>query len=50
MNRYRRSKRGEEIAGKLPNRLALPTVFLMLAVFLLLFGPIVVRAVRGDLL
>lgn len=49
LNRYRRSKRGERIAAKLPNRLAVPTVFLMLAVFLLLFGPIIIRAMRGGL-
>lgn len=49
LNRYRRTKRGEQLAAKLPNRLAVPTVFLMLAVFLLLFGPIVVRAARGEL-
>ena len=49
LNRFRRSKRGEQIAARLPNRLAVPTVFLMLAVFLLLFGPIIVRAMRGGL-
>ncbi len=49
LNRYRRSKRGEQIAAKLPNRLAVPTVFLMLAVFLLLFGPIIIKATRGGL-
>ena len=48
-NRYRRTKRGEQIAAKLPNRLAVPTVFMMLAVFLLLFGPIIVRAIRGEM-
>ena len=48
-NRFRRSKRAEKIAAKLPNRLAVPTVFLMLAVLLLLFGPIIVKAVHGGL-
>jgi tight adherence protein C len=49
MSRYRRTKRAEQAAGKLPNRLAVPTVFMMVAVMLLLFGPIVVRALRGGL-
>lgn len=49
LNRYRRSTHGERLAAKLPNRLAVPTVFLMLAVFILLFGPIIVRALRGGL-
>jgi tight adherence protein C len=48
-NRFRRSKRAEKIAAKLPNRLAVPTVFLMLAVLILLFGPIIVKAVHGGL-
>jgi tight adherence protein C len=47
-SRYRRTKRAEQMAAKLPNRLAVPTVFLMLAVLLLLFGPIVVKVVRGG--
>jgi len=49
LNRYRRSTHGERVAAKLPNRLAVPTVFLMLAVFILLFGPIIIRAMRGGL-
>ncbi|MDH3591264.1 MAG: type II secretion system F family protein [Planctomycetota bacterium] len=49
-NRYRRTKRGEQLAAKLPNRLAVPNTVLMLAVLLLLFGPIIVKATRGDLM
>ncbi len=49
-NRYRRTKRGEQLAAKLPNRLAVPNTVLMLAVLILLFGPIIVKAVRGDLM
>ena len=49
-NRYRRTKRGEQIAATLPNRLAVPNTLLMLAVLILLFGPIIVKAVRGELL
>jgi tight adherence protein C len=50
MNRFRRTKTAEKIAAKIPNRLAVPTIFLMLAVLLLLFGPIIVKAVRGEIL
>jgi tight adherence protein C len=49
MNRFRRSKRGEQLAAKLPNRMALPNTFLLLSVLVLLFGPIIVKAVRGEL-
>lgn len=50
MNRFKRSQRGEQIAAKLPNRLAVPTTILMLSVLILLFGPIIVKAVRGELM
>jgi tight adherence protein C len=50
MNRFRRSQRGEQAAAKMPNRMALPNVLLMFAVLLLLFGPIIVKSVRGELL
>jgi tight adherence protein C len=50
MNRFRRTKTAEKLAAKIPNRLAVPTVFLMLAVLLLLFGPIIVKAARGEIL
>jgi tight adherence protein C len=50
MNRFRRTKTAEKIAAKIPNRLAVPTIFLMLAVLLLLFGPIIVKAVRGEIM
>ena len=49
MNRYRRTKAAEQAAAKIPNRLAIPTVFLMLSVLILLFGPIIVKAVRGGM-
>lgn len=49
LNRFVRSQRGEQAAAKLPNRLAVPTTFLMMAVMLLFFGPIIVRAVQGNL-
>ena len=49
-NRFRRTKAAEKAAAKLPNKLAVPTVFLMLAVLLLLFGPIIIKATSGGLL
>jgi Flp pilus assembly protein TadB len=49
-NRFRRSKAAEKSAAKIPNRLAVPTVFLMLAVLILLFGPIIVKTMRGGML
>jgi tight adherence protein C len=49
LSRYRRTKRAEQLAAKLPNRMAVPTVVLMMAVLLLLFGPIIVKATRGGL-
>jgi len=49
MNRFRRTKAAEQAAAKIPNRMAVPTVFLMLSVLLLLFGPIIVKAVRGGM-
>lgn len=49
-NRFRRTKAAEKAAAKIPNRLAVPTVFLMLAVLLLLFGPIIVKAMRGGMM
>jgi tight adherence protein C len=49
-SRYRRTQRGERLAARLPDRLAIPTVFLMAAVLLLLFGPIIVKGTQGELL
>ena len=49
-NRFRRTKAAEKAAAKLPNKLAVPTVFLMLAVLLLLFGPIIIKATSGGFL
>lgn len=49
MNRFRRTKAAEQAAAKIPNRMAVPTVLLMLSVLLLLFGPILVKAVRGGM-
>lgn len=49
MNRFRRSQKGEQAAAKMPNRIALPTTFMMLSVMLLLFGPIILKYIRGDL-
>ena len=49
-NRFRRSQAAEKAAAKLPNKLAVPTVFLMLAVLLLLFGPIIIKATSGGLI
>jgi tight adherence protein C len=49
MNRYRRTKAAEQAAAKIPNRMAVPTVLLMLAVLILLFGPIIVKSARGGM-
>jgi tight adherence protein C len=49
-NRFRRSQRGEQTAARLPNRLAVPNTLLMFSVLLLLFGPIIVKATRGELM
>ncbi len=49
MNRYRRTKAAEQAAAKIPNRMAVPTTLLMLSVLMLLFGPIIVKAVRGGM-
>ena len=48
-NRFRRTQMAEKAAAKIPNKLAVPTVFLMLAVLLLLFGPIIIKAMNGGL-
>jgi tight adherence protein C len=50
LSRFRRTKKAEQLAAKLPNRLAVPNAILMLAVLILLFGPIIVKAVRGELM
>ena len=50
LSRFRRTKKAEQLAAKLPNRLAVPNAVLMLAVLILLFGPIIVKAVRGELM
>jgi tight adherence protein C len=47
-NRFRRTKAAEKAAAKIPNKMAVPTVFLMLAVLLLLFGPIIIKATSGG--
>jgi tight adherence protein C len=47
-NRFRRTKAAEKAAAKIPNKMAVPTVFLMLAVLLLLFGPIIIKATRDG--
>jgi tight adherence protein C len=47
-NRFRRTKAAEKAAAKIPNKMAVPTVFLMLAVLLLLFGPIIIKATTGG--
>ncbi len=49
MNRFRRTKAAEQAAARIPNRMAVPTTLLMLSVLLLLFGPIIVKAVRGGM-
>ena len=49
-NRFRRTQMAEKAAAKIPNKLAVPTVFLMLAVLLLLFGPIIIKAMGGGLI
>jgi len=49
MNRFRRTNAAEQAAAKIPNRMAVPTTLLMLSVLLLLFGPIIVKAVRGGM-
>jgi len=49
MNRFRRTKAAEQAAAKIPNRMAVPTTLLMLSVLMLLFGPIIVKAVRGGM-
>jgi tight adherence protein C len=47
MNRFRRTKAAEQAAAKIPNRMAVPTT-LLCSVLMLLFGPIIVKAVRGG--
>lgn len=48
-SRFLRSQRGEQEAGKLPNKLAIPNTLMMFCSLLILFGPIIVKAVRGDM-
>ena len=47
--RMYRSMRAEKALGEATVKLLVPSVFIFLAAILVVFGPVVVRAIRGDL-
>lgn len=49
MLRLRRSQRAEKLAMEAPVKMLFPLLFIFTAVFLLLFGPVIVKFLRGGL-
>ncbi len=49
MMRVQRSHRAEKLAGEAPIKIIFPLLFIFIAVFLVLFGSIIVRYMRGEL-
>jgi len=49
MMRVQRSHRAEKLAGEAPVKIVFPLLFIFVAVFLVLFGSIIVRYLRGEL-
>jgi len=47
--RLKRSQRAEKLAGEAPVKMIVPLLFIVAAVFLTLFGAILIKAVRGQL-
>jgi tight adherence protein C len=50
MLRVRRSQRAEKLALEAPVKMMFPLLFIFSSVFLLMFGPTIVRALRGELI
>lgn len=50
MLRLRRSQRAEKLAMEAPVKMIFPLLFIFTAVFLLLFGPVIIKFFRGGLL
>lgn len=49
MMRVHRTHRAEKLAGEAPVKIIFPLLFIFVAVFLVLFGSIIVRGMRGEL-
>ena len=47
--RLKRSQRAEKMAGEAPVKMIAPLMFIVAAVFLTLFGAMIVRGARGEL-
>lgn len=50
MLRLRRSQRAEKLAMEAPVKMLFPLLFIFAAVFLLLFGPVIIKFFRGGLI
>ncbi|MBN2056185.1 type II secretion system F family protein [bacterium] len=50
MLRLRRSQRAEKLAMEAPVKMIFPLLFIFTSVFLLLFGPVIIKGFRGALL
>jgi tight adherence protein C len=50
MIRLRRSQRAEKLAMEAPVKMIFPLLFIFAAVFLLLFGPVIIKFFRGGLI
>ena len=44
-----RTQRAEKIAAEASSKILFPTLLIMIAVLLMLMGPVIIKAVRGDL-
>ena len=49
MLRLRRSQRAEKLAMEAPVKMVFPLLFIFTSVFLLLFGPVIIKAFQGKL-
>jgi tight adherence protein C len=47
--RAARSQRAEKLAAEASSKILFPTLLIMFAVLLMLMGPVIIRAVRGDM-
>lgn len=48
--RLKRSQRAEKLANEAPVKLMFPLLFIFTSIFLVLFGNIIIKAIRGELL
>lgn len=47
--RAARSQRAEKLAAEASSKILFPTLLIMVAVLLMMMGPVIIKAVRGDL-